>query len=235
MRRELYRYLDCGILANGFARVHCATCGRDELVAFSCKGRGFCPSCCGRRMAETAMHLADEVLPAVPLRQWVLSFPYRVRFQLAYDAHLCAAVRRIFVRTLLGWLRERGESAAHPRGPFGRGRGGAALRERAQLESALPHPRARRGLLEREPVRAPDLPACRAAHRPGRGRAHHAPPTTHPALPHSLRPASEVRARRSRASARRAAARRALRRLGAGSRRHRRAERRPRRAPRSPP
>ena len=32
VRRELYRYLDCGILASGFARVHCASCGRDELV-----------------------------------------------------------------------------------------------------------------------------------------------------------------------------------------------------------
>jgi hypothetical protein len=119
VRRELYRYLDCGILANGFARVHCASCGRDELVAFSCKGRGFCPSCCGRRMADTAMHLADEVLPAVPLRQWVLSFPYPVRFHLAYDAHLCAAVRRIFVRTLLGWLRQRGERAGITAGRSG--------------------------------------------------------------------------------------------------------------------
>ncbi|NOT32503.1 MAG: hypothetical protein HOP15_18815 [Planctomycetes bacterium] len=49
------------------------------LVAFSCKGRGFCPSCCGRRMADTAMHLADEVLPAVPIRRQVLSFPFRAR------------------------------------------------------------------------------------------------------------------------------------------------------------
>ncbi len=45
----------------------------------SCKGRGFCPSCCGRRMADTAVHLCDEVLPEVPIRQWVLSFPFRVR------------------------------------------------------------------------------------------------------------------------------------------------------------
>jgi hypothetical protein len=54
VRKELYGYLDCGILASGFARVHCTSCGRDELVAFSCKGRGFCPSCGGRRMAQTA-------------------------------------------------------------------------------------------------------------------------------------------------------------------------------------
>ncbi len=25
-----------------------------RAVAFSCKKRGFCPSCCGRRMADTA-------------------------------------------------------------------------------------------------------------------------------------------------------------------------------------
>lgn len=49
VRRELCRYLDCGILAFGFARVHCSSCGQDELVAFSCKGRGFFPSCGGRR------------------------------------------------------------------------------------------------------------------------------------------------------------------------------------------
>jgi Transposase zinc-binding domain len=41
----------------------------EKLVAFSCKKRGFCPSCGGRRMAETAALLSDEVLPERPLRQ----------------------------------------------------------------------------------------------------------------------------------------------------------------------
>ena len=118
VRRELYGYLDCGILANGFARVHCASCGRDELVAFSCKGRGFCPSCGGRRMAETAMHLADEALPAVPLRQGAL-FPLLRALHLAYDAELCAAVRRIFVRALLAWHAARAERAAVAAGRSG--------------------------------------------------------------------------------------------------------------------
>ena len=36
------------------------------MVALSCKKRGFCPSCLGRRMADTAVHLAERVLPAVP-------------------------------------------------------------------------------------------------------------------------------------------------------------------------
>ena len=103
VRRELLRYLSCGVLAFGFARVHCSRCGRDDLVAFSCKGRGFCPSCCSRRMADTAAHLVDDVLPRVPVRHWVLSFPHRVRYLLAYNPRLCAAVRRIFVRVVLGW------------------------------------------------------------------------------------------------------------------------------------
>ncbi len=52
VERELRAYLDCGVLARGFIRVHCDGCGHDRLIAFSCKGRGFCPSCGGRRMAE---------------------------------------------------------------------------------------------------------------------------------------------------------------------------------------
>ena len=42
---------------------------RERLLAFSCKGRGFCPSCGGRRMADTAAHLVDRVIPEVPVRQ----------------------------------------------------------------------------------------------------------------------------------------------------------------------
>ena len=67
--RELRRFLEGGIPAHGFVRVHCDDCGRDRLVAFSCKGRGGCPSCGGSRMADTAAHLVDRVLPHVPVRQ----------------------------------------------------------------------------------------------------------------------------------------------------------------------
>jgi len=70
VERELRAFLECGILAHGFLRVHCDACGHDELVPYSCKGRGFCPSCGGRRMAGTAAHLVDCVLPEVPVRQW---------------------------------------------------------------------------------------------------------------------------------------------------------------------
>jgi hypothetical protein len=90
---ELRKFLRCGVLAHGFARVRCGACAFERLVPFSCKGRGFCPSCCGRRMAERAAHLVDHVLPPdVPVRQWVLSVPHRLRYRLAYDHRLCRTV-----------------------------------------------------------------------------------------------------------------------------------------------
>jgi transposase-like zinc-binding protein len=76
VEQELRRFLGCGVLAHGFARVRCDGCGFERFVPFSCKGRGFCPSCGGRRMAERAAHLTDNVLPAVGLRQWVLTVPH---------------------------------------------------------------------------------------------------------------------------------------------------------------
>ena len=107
VERELRAFLDCGILAHGFLRVHCDACGRDRLVAFSCKGRGFCPTCGGRRMADTAAHLVDRVLPAVPVRQWVLTLPFALRYRMAYDAALTAAVLQLLVRAVFASLRRR--------------------------------------------------------------------------------------------------------------------------------
>jgi hypothetical protein len=74
-----------GVLENGFARVECSGCGFVRLVAFSCKGRGICPSCIARRMSDTAAHLLDHVLPEAPMRQWVLSVPPPLRYLLAWD------------------------------------------------------------------------------------------------------------------------------------------------------
>jgi len=107
VEREIRAYLDCGILANGFLRVHCDDCGGDRLVAFSCKGRGFCPSCGGRRMADTAAHLVERVLPEVPIRQWVFTMPYPLRLPCAWDAQLTSAVLRAFLRALFADQRRR--------------------------------------------------------------------------------------------------------------------------------
>jgi len=69
-------------------------------VAFSCKGRGVCPSCNGRRMAQTAAHLVDRVIPPVPVRQWVISVPKRLRCFLADRPSAVAALTRIFIEEI---------------------------------------------------------------------------------------------------------------------------------------
>ncbi len=107
VRAELEGYLDCGLLCRGFAHLACTGCKERRLVAFSCKGRRFCPSCMGRRMAQTAANLVDHVLPAVPPRQWVLTLPFPLRARLAFDGHLLGAVCRLFVDSVLLWYRRR--------------------------------------------------------------------------------------------------------------------------------
>jgi hypothetical protein len=108
VRAELERFVDCGVLARGFAVLACPDCGERLVVAFSCKGRGFCPSCAGRRMASTAADLVEHVLPpAAPLRQWVLTLPFELRARLAYDGELSGAVCRGFVDSVLGFYRRR--------------------------------------------------------------------------------------------------------------------------------
>ena len=76
---EFRSYLRCGLLKHGFLRVKFNGCRFEHLVAFSCKLRGFCPSCGARRMVETSAHLVDHVVTVVPVRQWVLSFPWPLR------------------------------------------------------------------------------------------------------------------------------------------------------------
>src|SRR5437867_6676938 len=70
-------------------------------------------------MAEQAAHLVDAVLPTVPVRQWVLTVPHRLRYRLAFDHALCRAVLGVFIRAVLGWYRRRGRRAGVPDGQSG--------------------------------------------------------------------------------------------------------------------
>ena len=100
VQREFYDYLRCGILAHGFLRLGCDTCHHELLVPFSCKRRGFCPSCAGRRMAQTAAHLVEQVIPWVPTRQWVVSVPVPLRYWMAASQDLTAKVHTIIRTTI---------------------------------------------------------------------------------------------------------------------------------------
>ena len=55
-------------------------------------------------MADTAAHLVDRVFPRVPVRQWVLSLPYALRYRLAYDAGMVTDVFGIFTKTVFASL-----------------------------------------------------------------------------------------------------------------------------------
>ena len=101
MKRAFYDYLQCGVLAYGFLRLGCDTCHQELLLAFSCKRRGFCPSCARRRMAQTAAHLVEQVIPWVPTRQWVVSVPVPLRYWMAASQELTAQVHTI-IRTTIG-------------------------------------------------------------------------------------------------------------------------------------
>jgi len=100
VRDEVRGYLACGDFSRGFVHTTCTTCSRDLLVAFSCKQRGLCPSCAGRRMAAGAAHLVDRILPSAPVRQYVLSFPYELSGLAAIRPDVLTALSRIFWQAL---------------------------------------------------------------------------------------------------------------------------------------
>ena len=83
-----------------FLRVRCESCHHEKLVAFSCKRRGFCPSCGARRMVDSAALLVDEVLPMAPYRQWVFSVPFQLRFLFASYPELMGKALGIVYRAI---------------------------------------------------------------------------------------------------------------------------------------
>ena len=100
VEQVIYRYLDCGILHNGFARVKCKDCGHEYLLAFSCKRRHFCPSCHQKRVVEFGEWLCEEVLKAVPHRHLVFSIPKIFRRYFLYDRRLLSDLSRCAWETL---------------------------------------------------------------------------------------------------------------------------------------
>ena len=120
--REFYDYLQCGVLAYGFLRLGCDTYPKELLLAFSCKRRGFCPSCAGRRMAQTAAHLVERGIPWVPTRQWVVSGPVPLRYGMAASQDLTAQVHTIIRTTIGQYYVNKAVARGVPRAKANRGR-----------------------------------------------------------------------------------------------------------------
>jgi len=94
------RYLDCGIIDRGFARVRCEACAREYLLAFSCKARGLCPSCGAKRAAEFAAFLQDEVVEEVGHAQWVFTIPKMLRVYFLHHRELLGELSRAAYQTI---------------------------------------------------------------------------------------------------------------------------------------
>jgi hypothetical protein len=58
-------------------------------------------------MTERAAHLVDYVIPEVPVRQYVLTLPFRLRFLAAFDHDLRRAVLRVFTNSVFAHYRLR--------------------------------------------------------------------------------------------------------------------------------
>ena len=52
LQKVISRFLECGDLHHGFARVKCRDCYHEYLLGFSCKRRYFCPFCHQKGVVE---------------------------------------------------------------------------------------------------------------------------------------------------------------------------------------
>ncbi|OQA00309.1 MAG: putative transposase [Planctomycetes bacterium ADurb.Bin412] len=114
IEQVIYRYLDCGDLHNGFARVKCKDCGHEYLLAFSCKRRHFCPSCHQKRVVEFGEWLCMDVLKNIPHRHFVFSIPKILRRYFLYDRKLLADLSRCAWGSLKAFLQD----AVHENDPI---------------------------------------------------------------------------------------------------------------------
>jgi len=82
------KFLDCGNLATGFARIRCDHCKHEYILAFSCKGRWFCPSCHQNKVQLFGELLSGTILYPVPHRHFTFTIPKLLRPYFRYDRGL---------------------------------------------------------------------------------------------------------------------------------------------------
>ena len=99
------KFLDCGDLEHGFARIRCDHCKIDHLLAFSCKGRWLCPSCHQTKVQLFGVLLAETILYPVPHRHYTLAIPKMLRPYFRYNRDLLKELYRIARDCLVDYQR----------------------------------------------------------------------------------------------------------------------------------
>jgi len=100
VKEVVERYLDCGNPRCGFARIRCPDCQAERLLMFSCRTRGFCPSCHAKRLEEWGEWMREELLLDVPHRQVVFTIPRMLRIFFKYNRRLLGELCRSALRSL---------------------------------------------------------------------------------------------------------------------------------------
>ena len=96
----IYKFLDCGILEHGMARVYCKKCGHDYFIAFSCKTRFLCPSCTQKRKLVWTDWVNNKVLRNTDHRHWIFTIPRVLRKLFYKDRSLLAQLANCAKETL---------------------------------------------------------------------------------------------------------------------------------------
>ena len=113
----------------------------------------------------SAPPLVDAVLPRVPVRQWVLTLRYRLRYRLAWDPALCCSVLGVHARARLGFYARTARARGTQDGQTGtvtaiqRLTGSRRVPQRPGRPSNLPahgRPAAMRALQSKRPRRLAD-------------------------------------------------------------------------------
>jgi len=104
IKEVVERYLDCGNPRCGFARIRCPDCGQEHLVMFSCRTRGFCPSCHAKRLEEWGEWMRETLLLDVPHRQVVFTIPRMLRLFFKYNRKLLGSLCRLALRSLTSYF-----------------------------------------------------------------------------------------------------------------------------------
>jgi len=100
VKEVVEKYLDCGNPRCGFARIRCPDCAEERLVMFSCRARGFCPSCHAKRIEEWGEWMRETLLLDVPHRQIVFTIPKRLRVFFKFNRRLLGDLCRCALRSL---------------------------------------------------------------------------------------------------------------------------------------
>lgn len=99
------KFLDCGDLERGFARVRCDHCQHEYLLAFSCKGRWFCPSCHQKKVQLFGALVTETILFPVPHRHFTFAIPKMLRPYFRFDRNLLKDLCHLAHECLLEYLR----------------------------------------------------------------------------------------------------------------------------------